>query len=210
MFSDRGLVLGAIQHRIGAADFSRERHLVIDTSKRFLTAKTVALLQARDLCFTVRRDDDDLVHAFMSAGFEEERHFVDDDRTGGAFRNVPCEPLLFPGDPRMNDAFEPSELPAVAEDYRREGLTINRTVAIEDSFAEHVYDVAPGRLARPDDVPSELIGIDDDGTATLEHLSDGALPGGNASGQAHDNHALKNSMHISALSLIRRSGDGMD
>ena len=209
-FSQRGFVVRAVQHRIGAADFSRERHLVIDASKRFLPAQTVAPLQAGDLCFTVGRDDDDLVHALMGAGFEEERHFIYDDGMGRALSNVLGEPLLLSCDAGMDDAFESSQLPAVAENKRSEGLTIDRTVRIEDTFAEHAYDIAPGRLPRPDDVAGELIGIDDDGTATLEHLGDGAFPGGNASGQAHEDHVLKNSMCIRSLSLIRWRDGRMD
>ena len=121
------------------------------------------------------------------------------------------EPLLLPGDPRMDDAFQSSQFPAVAEDNCGEGLTIDRAVRIEDSSAEHVDDVAPGRLPRLHHVPSELIGIDDDGTATLEHPGDGAFPGGNASGQAHKDHAPKNSMGVRTLSLVDPSGrsDGL-
>lgn len=206
LFSHCGFGVGSVQHRIGAADFLRERHLIVDASKRFAPAQAVALLQAGDLCLAVGRDDEDLVHPFMRAGFEEERHFVYDDGTGRALGDVPGEPLLLPCDPGVDDAFESSQLPAVAEDNRSEGLTVDRAVRIQDTFAEHAYDVAPGRFPGPDDVAGELIGIDDDGTATLEHLGDGAFPGGDAPGQAHKDHALKNSMCIRSLSLTRVDG----
>src|ERR1043165_2071047 len=98
----------------------------------------------------------------------------------------------------MDDTFKSLQLRAVVKDNRSERVAVDGSVWAEDVFAEHLYDIPPGRLSRPDDVPGKLIGIDDDCAAALEHLSDCAFARRDASGQSDHDHAAKNSMDAGA------------
>lgn len=198
-----GLVSGSVQYHIGAVDFSSQRHLVLDAPERLVSAQPIALFQTGDLRFTVGGDDHDLVHALVGSRFEQEGDFVYHHRMRRAHGDPAGETLLLPGDARMDDMFKFSEFSAVVEDDVAECLAVDRPVGLQDALAEHLHDFAPSRLPRPDDVPGELIGIDNDGAAALEHLGDSALPGRDSAGQANHDHAGKNSMRVWTMSLIR-------
>jgi len=140
------------------------------------------MFEPGDLRFAVGGDDDDGIHALMGAGFKQERHFVHDDGMRSAFGDTANETLLFTRYPRMDDALELSKLPSIMEDDRPECMTVDGPVLVQHPLAEYLRDLAPSRLAPPHDVSGQLIGINDDCTAALEHLRHRAFPSRDSSG----------------------------
>ena len=205
--SHRGLVSCSVQDDVRAADFVTQRHLMLDTPERLCARQPIAPLQTSDLCFTVGGHDHDLVDALVSAGLEQERHFIDNDRLGRTFGDLAGKTLLCSGHARMDDALESSKPLAVAKDNLTECPAVDRPVRVQDVFAEHLYDLAPRRLSGPHDISSELIGVDDECPVTLEHLRDSAFPRRDSSGQPQHDHAPQNSMRIFKMSLSRAPSD---
>jgi hypothetical protein len=138
------------------------------------------------------------VNSFVYAGFEEEWHFVDDHRMGFAFGDPTHESLLLAGDAGMDDAFELPAFRPIAEDDAPEGLSVEGAVRVEDCLPKYCDDGSTGRLARLHDIAGQLVGIDDDRAALLEHLGDGALAGGDAACEANENHDVEDSMRTLA------------
>ena len=77
----------SIQHMVCSLDFLCQWHLASDASKRFSAGEAVSFLEARDLGFAVGGDHDGFIDSFVHAGFEKERHFVDDHSMGVTFGN---------------------------------------------------------------------------------------------------------------------------
>ena len=173
---------------VRSLDFLCQWHLAADASDRFSTGKTVSFLEARDLCFAVGGDHDDFVDTFVYAGFEEERDVIDHDCFWIVSCCLLCQPGLFAGDAGMDDSFEYAQLGSISKDDGTQGLAIDGAIGIEHSLSERVHDLSPCRFAGRYDVPRQLIGIDDDGAALLEHLGDGAFAGGNAACEADQHH----------------------
>ena len=174
----------SVNHDISQADFLRQRHLGSYSSDRFSAGEAISFLEARDLCFAVGGDHDGCVDAFVYAGFEEEWHFVDDHSMGFALGNPTYESLLLAGDAGMDDTFELSAFFRIAEDNASEGLTVERSVLVENCLSEQCDDLSPGRLALLHDIAGQQVGIDDYRAALLEHLGDGALTCGDAACEA--------------------------
>ena len=82
---------------VGPLDFLCQWHLAADASDRFSAGEAVSFLEARNLGFAVGGDDDGCVDAFVYAGFEEERDFVDHHSMGFAFSDPTHESLLARG-----------------------------------------------------------------------------------------------------------------
>jgi len=84
------------------------------------------------LYIAVGGDHDDFVDAFVDAGFEEERHFVDEHSMGFDFGDPAHESSLLAGNAGMDDAFELSTFLRIVEDDASEGLAVQRAVPVEN------------------------------------------------------------------------------
>ena len=133
-------------------------------------------------------DHDGCVDAFVYAGLEQERHFVDDHSMGFAFGDPTHESLLLARDTGVDDSFKLAQFGPVSENKGSQLTTIEGAVRIEDGLAEGFYDLAPGRLARLHDIVGQLVGIDDRCAALFEHLGDGSFAGGDAACETDQNH----------------------
>ena len=173
---------------VGPLDFLWQWHLAVDASDRFSAGEAVSFLEARNLGVAVGGDHDGCVDAFVYAGFEEERYFVDDHSMGFAFGDPAQESLLLARDTRVDDSFKLAQFGPVSENKGSQLTTIEGAVRIEDGFAEGFYDLAPGRLARLHDIVGQLVGIDYCCAALFEHLGDGSFAGGDAACEADHNH----------------------
>ena len=175
---------GSIQDVVCPTAFLCQGHLASDAAQRFGAGEAISFREAHDLCFSVGGDHDDCVDALVYAGFEEEWHFVDDHSMGLALGNPTYESLLLAGDAGMDDTFELSAFFRIAEDNASEGLTVERSVLVENCLSEQCDDLSPGRLALLHDIAGQQVGIDDYRAALLEHLGDGALTCGDAACEA--------------------------
>ena len=88
----------------------------------------------------------------------------------------------------MDDAFKPTPLGPVSENDGSQFTAIESVVRVEDGLAERFDDLSPGRLARLHNIAGQLVGINHDRAALLEHLRDGALAGSDASCESDQNH----------------------
>jgi hypothetical protein len=163
-------------------------HLAADAADSFSAGEAVSFLEARDLGLAIRRDDDDFIHAFIYAGFEEEWDFVDHDGLGMFASDAFSQTDLLAGDAGVDDAFELPTFYWIAEDYTSKGLPVKRAVLVEHCFSEEFDDLPPSRFAWLHDIAGQFVGIDDDRTALLEHLGDGAFAGGDTACEADQNH----------------------
>ena len=187
---------GPIQDVIGSSAFFRERHLALDASESLGDREAVACSQAGDLRLAVGGDNDDFVDAFVDPGFEEERHVIDDDRLGVRSGCFPCQTYLFAGDAGVNDLFQRSTFGRMAEHHCPKYVAIDRPVWIQHSLAERFDNFPPGRFAGVDHVAGELVRIDDDSAALLEDPCDGSFSGGDAAGDADENHGREGYMRM--------------
>lgn len=92
-------------------------HLAADAAQCFGTGEAVSFLEARDLRCLLRGDHYDFVNAFVYAGFEEERDFVDHDGIGMFASDGFGQTGLLAGDARVDDTFESAEFGPVSEHY---------------------------------------------------------------------------------------------
>ncbi len=173
---------------VGPLDLLCQWHLAADASDRFCAGEAVSFLEARNLGVAVGGDHDDGIDAFVCAGLEEERHFVDDHSMGFAFGDPVHESLLLARDTGVDDSFKLAQFGPVSENKGSQLTTIESAIRIEDGLAEGIYDLAPGSLARLHDIVGQLVGIDNRCAALLEHLGDGSFSGGNAACEADHNH----------------------
>ena len=187
--------VGAIQHIVCPIDLCRERHLISDTSECFGSGEVIASLETCDLGLAVGGDYDDLVHAPVHAGFEEERYFIDHHGARLYFCDGLREPRLFTGDARVDDPFEPAQFGTIPEHDVSQGRAIQGAIRFEDVFPELVDDFSPSWCARFDDLPGELIGIDDFSSTSAKHVRHGALAGRDTASKPYQNHAAEHSMH---------------
>jgi len=173
---------------VGQLDLLCQRHLAADASDRFSAGEAVSFLEARNLGVAVGGDHDGGIDAFVYAGLEEERHFVDDHSMGFAFGDPAHESLLFARDTRVDDSFKLAQFGPVSENKGSQLTTIEGAVRIEGGLAEGFYDLAPGGLARLHDIVGQLVGIDDRCAALFEHLGNGSFSGGDAACEADHDH----------------------
>ena len=169
-------------------DLLCQRHLVADASDRFSAGKTVSFLESCNLCFAVGGDDDDRIYSFVYAGFEQQRHIVNHHGVGVFSGGLSHQSGLFALDAGVNDPFKAAQLGSISKDDCTQGLAIDGVIGGEYSLTERVHDSSPCRFAGSDDVPCQLVSIDDDGAALLEHLGDGAFAGGDAACEADQQH----------------------
>jgi hypothetical protein len=163
-------------------------HLALNSSNRICSRESISFLKARNLGFPVGRDDDRTVDSLVDAGFEQERHIVDDDCVWVLSSRLPCKPLLLTCDAWMDDPFELSAFRLIVEDDASESLPVERAVLIEHGFSEECDDLSPSRFAGFDDLMGQVVGIDHDRAALLEHLGNGAFSGRDAACEANENH----------------------
>jgi len=173
---------------IGQADLLRQRHLASDSLDGFSAGEAISCFQSGDLGFPVGCDDDCPVDTLVDAGFEQERHVVDDNRFRVFSRRLPREPLLFTSDAGVDDAFKPTPLGVVSENNGSQLPAVDGAVGIQYSLTEYVDDLSPGRFAGFDDLMGQFVGINDDRAALLEHLGDGAFAGCDTACEADENH----------------------
>lgn len=173
---------------VGPLDFLCQWHLTADASDRFSAGEAVSFLEARNLGVAVGGDYDGCVDAFVYAGLEEERHFVDDYSMRIAFGDPAHESLLLARDTGVDDSFKLAQFGPVSENKGSQLTAIEGLVRIEDGFAKGFDDLAPGGLVRLHGIVGQFVGIDDDRAVLLEHLGDGALAGGDATCEADHNH----------------------
>lgn len=173
---------------VSSSNFLCQWHLAVDASDRFSVGETVTFYETCDLCFAVGGDHDGAVHSLIDAGFEQERHVIDDDGVRVFSCGLFGESRLLAGDAGMDDAFELPAFHWIAEDDVSEGLSVKRAVLVEDRLSEKCDDLSPSRLAGLNDFTGQFVGIDDDRAVLLEHLGDGALAGGDAACEADQNH----------------------
>jgi len=169
-------------------NFLRQRHLAFDPPDCFDAGKAVSFLEPGKLSVPVRGNHDDDVDACVDTGFKEEWYFVEDDCMRFARGDQPNHSLLLSSDTGMNDAFKLSAFRPIAENDARKGLSIEGTVRLDDGSTECFHDLPPGRFSRLYDIPGQLVCIDDDRTALLEHRGDGAFAAGDATCEADHNH----------------------
>jgi hypothetical protein len=105
-----------------------------------------------------------------------------------AFGDPAHESLLLACDRGVDDSFKLAQFGPVSEHKGSQLTAIEGAVRIENGFAEGLYDLAPGGLARLHDIVGQLVGIDDRCAALLEHLGDGSFSGGDAACEADNNH----------------------
>ena len=179
---------GAVQHMVRTPDLRGQWHLAADAPDRFCAGEPIPFFEARDLGIAVCPDDDGLIDAFVDAGFEEERHVVDDYGVRILSCGLSRESDLLARDTGVNDGFERTAFGWLAKDDGCERLAIETAVRIEDGIPERFDDLAPGRLVGLYDIAGQPVGIDHNRATLLEHLGDGALAGGDAACEADQNH----------------------
>jgi hypothetical protein len=178
----------SVQHDIRQGGFRREWELTADSAKRLGSREPISAPESSNLGSTVRRDDNDLIDSLVDSGFEQERHLVHDDRprifSDGRFDDAG----LSARDAWMNDALQQKSFVPMTEDDVAERSPIDRSIRIEDRLPERSHDGTPGQRARLYDVSSQLVGVDQQCTAFLEHTGDGCLAGRNAAGEPDKDH----------------------
>lgn len=107
---------GAVEEIVGGGSFVLQRQLAADAPDRFGTRESVAAVQPSDLGGAICGDDDDLVHACVDTGLEEERHVVHDDCLRILAAGRLSQSGLLPRDARMNDLFQAAQLCRPSED----------------------------------------------------------------------------------------------
>ena len=146
----------------------------------------------------VGRDDDGGIHSFVDAGFVQQRHVVDHH----SVRVFSCclfgKSHLFAGNTGVDDAFKPTPLGLISENNSSQFPAIEGAVRIEDGPAEGFHNLSPSRFAWLHDIVGQLVGIDDDCAALLEHLGNGALAGRDAACEANENHGEEDNMRVPA------------
>ena len=173
---------------VRSLDLLRQRHLAADALKRFSVGKTISTFETSDLRVAVCGHHDDFVHAFVDPGFEEQRHIINDYGFRIFSGRLSCQSGLFAGDAGMDDPLKAAQLGPISKDDCTQGLAIDGAIEGEDGFTECFHDRSPRRFAWPDDVPCQLIGIDDNRTALFEHPGNGAFACGDAASKADQNH----------------------
>ena len=173
---------------VSLLDLLCQGHLASDAAQRFGAGKAVSFIETGNLSVAVDSDHDGCVDAFVYAGFEEERYFVDDHGMGFAFGDPMHKSLLFAGDAGMDDAFELSAFLRIAEDDVSEGLAVERAVLVEDRLPKQFDNSSPGWFTWLDDLSRQQVGIDHRCAALLEHLGDGAFAGCHAACETDQNH----------------------
>lgn len=197
---------GALDDKICPGNFLGQRHLAVDAPQGRGPGKAIALFEPGDLGFPVGSDDDNLVHPRIDSGFEEEGNVVDHHNLRIFSGGLPGQPGLFAGDTGVDDALQPAQPGPVAEHDGAQRLAIEGAIGVEDGLAERLEDLSPGWFARLHDVVSQLVGIDDDRAALLEHSGDRTFARGDSAGESYENHDAELSTQGGAPQETRLTG----
>src|SRR4026208_1710856 len=100
---------------VSPLDLLCQWHLAADAADRFSAGEAVSFLEARNLGVAIGGDHDGCVDAFVYAGLEEERHFVDDYSMRIAFGDPAHESLLLARDTGVYDSFQLTQFGPVSE-----------------------------------------------------------------------------------------------
>ncbi len=169
-----------------------------DSPDGFSAREAITFLETSDLSLAISRDDDGGIHSFVDAGFVQQRHVVDHH----SVRVFSCclfgKSHLFAGNTGVDDAFKPTPLGLISENNSSQFPAIEGAVRIEDGPAEGFHNLSPSRFAWLHDIVGQLVGIDDDCAALLEHLGNGALAGRDAACEANENHGEEDNMRVPA------------
>jgi hypothetical protein len=117
--------------------------------------------------------DDHHVDALGQPGLDQQGGVQDHDHV---LVVVLLQPVGDAGeDRRMGDLVEQGQLALVGEDDVGQGLAVDLAVGVQDPGAEVLTDLAPGRRARHDHLPGDVVGVDHLGSALGQHGRHGAL-----------------------------------
>ena len=163
-----GSGLGSIHHDICKENLFGKWHLIVNPPEGFHSAQAVTFSQAGDLSCAIGCDDDDMVDALVHARFKEQRDFIDGDSLRRTFGDGTRKPSLFPGHPWMDDSFQLPQFAAIVKGNRSQRAAVDGAIRTQDGLAEAFHDFPPCRLAGLYDRPSQVVGIDDDGTGLFE------------------------------------------
>ncbi len=133
-------------------------------------------------------DNDRVGDSLVDTGFEEQRHVIDHHRLGVFTGGLSRHSCLFSRDAGMDDSLQLAAFRRMAKYDGAERMAVDGAVGTQYVSAEHPDDLSPGRSARLDDLPGQLIGVDDHCAALLEHACDGAFSCGDTARESHQNH----------------------
>ncbi len=169
-------MLRSIEDDIRSAAFLAQWHLTSHPSEGLGSREAVSFLEAGNLCLLISRNNDDFVHSFVDAGFEQQRNIVHHDGTWVSFGCLLGASYLLAGDPGVNDLFQLSKFPLIVKHHLAERLPIDGSIRVQYGSSESANDLFPGWLSGLDDVMGELIGINHCGAACRKHLRDRTFP----------------------------------
>ena len=181
-------ILGAIQNIICQMALLRQRHLISDAAQCLGSRESVSFLETGHLGFAIGSHNDDLIHSFVDAGFEEQRDIVNYDDMRVSSGSLSGESGLFPSHTRVDDSFELSQLRPIMKHNLPESLSVDGLITVQDGPPKSAHNVSPSRFALPDNLTRQFIGIDHDGAEFLEHLCHGAFSSGDASRESDQDH----------------------
>ncbi len=128
--------------------------------------------------------DHDLVAAFDSSlGFHEERHVHHYDRVGRCCRHSPPELLVYR---RVGDCIQGLTSFIGGERTGREFGTVQPAVGPDDIGPKSLHEFRERWLIGLHDVPSHLIGVEDDRAMGREQRGNRRLPRADTTGQPHE------------------------
>jgi hypothetical protein len=141
------------------------------------------------LGLAVGGDHDNAVHALMCAGFDQHRGVVENDRVGVLLDELSGQASLLAGHPWMDDRAELPKPGPGSKDDCCEHSSVESSVWLKNLSSKGVDNLSPGRLIRFDYKAGQQVGVDQHRPAVLKHARDGALPGGEPSGESDQDHA---------------------
>src|SRR5262249_34291571 len=145
--------------------------------------------QTLDLLPLRARGDDHAIEIRRMAGLEQERHADNDARVAVDELEGADAGLDGAVDRGMYDRLEIAPRRRVGEDDRTESGAIDATIETDDLRSESRRD-GRGRLrAGSGDAVRELVGVQARNAALLQPIEHVALPGRDAAGQRHSQHA---------------------
>src|SRR5262245_55686046 len=177
-----------MNHPVGNRHLLLRRKLRRDALLELERAQAIAAGDTRPLRGLGRRHHDNAVHGFVKAAFDQQRRFVDHDRHAASARLADA-PQALRADARMYQRLEPPARGRVGEHPRAQGLPVDGPIRGQNVPSEGSQDLLVGRLARPDHVPSDLVGVDQLSPELAEHGGNRRLSAADAAGQADHERA---------------------
>ncbi len=161
-------------HVVGRLESSLTVDLRGDDGLGLLDCFGVPLQQPRELPVGRAVDDEDPVEALPAAALHQQGNDVDlvwtvrSQGPGGEFG-------AYGG---VQDLLEQTPLCRVGENDLPQAAPVEPAGNVQDARTDCGRDPVQGRLAGLDDVPRDLVRVDDDGAARSEQVGDSRLPAG--------------------------------